>query len=76
MSLNEESRKIIIQLELERVDKTLAQIEGLEKGWVEGWAEGRTEANRETARRMKADGLPIDVIVKYTGLTAEDIAAL
>ena len=29
MSLNEENRKIVIQLELERVDKTLAQVEGL-----------------------------------------------
>lgn len=29
MSLNEENRKIGIQLELERVDKTLAQVEGL-----------------------------------------------
>ena len=35
MSLNEENRKIVIQLELERVDKTLAQVENLreQKYW-------------------------------------------
>lgn len=37
---------------------------------------GRKQANIETARNMKADGLPVDFIVKYTGLTAEEIEAL
>ena len=30
----------------------------------------------ETARRMKADGIPVEQIAKYTGLTAEEIGAL
>ena len=30
----------------------------------------------ETARQMKADGMSSDLIVKYTGLTAEEIEAL
>ena len=38
--------------------------------------EGKKEANIATARNMKADGLPVDFIVKYTGLTAEEIEAL
>ena len=38
--------------------------------------EGKKEANIATARNMKADGLPIDLIVKYSGLTAEEIEAL
>ena len=34
MSLNEENRRIVIQLELERVDKMLTQVDGLqEKGF-------------------------------------------
>lgn len=37
---------------------------------------GRKQANIETARNMKADGLPVDFIVKYTGLTAEEIEAI
>ncbi|MBD8041216.1 hypothetical protein H9625_12370 [Phocaeicola sp. Sa1CVN1] len=38
--------------------------------------EGKKEANIATARNMKADGLPVDFIVKYTGLTAEEIEAI
>ena len=30
----------------------------------------------DTARKMKADGLPVETIAKYTGLTADEIAAL
>ena len=37
---------------------------------------GRRQAKSETARNMKADGLLVDFIVKYTGLTAEEIEAI
>ena len=37
---------------------------------------GREEANREAARRMKADGLPTEIINKYTGLSPEEIEVL
>ena len=54
--------------------------EGMEKGKAEGMAEGvekgKSEANRENARRMKADGMPTELIVKYTGLTEEQINTL
>jgi len=54
--------------------------EGMEKGKAEGMAEGvekgKGEANRENARRMKADGMPTELIVKYTGLTEEQINTL
>ncbi len=46
------------------------------KGRAEGRAEGREEANREAARRMKADGLPTEIINKYTGLSPEEIEVL
>ncbi len=49
---------------------------GLEKGIEKGRAEGRVEGFLETARKMKADGLPIDTITKYTGLTTEEISRL
>jgi len=42
----------------------------------EGVEIGRRQAKSETARNMKADGLPVDFIVKYTGLTAEEIEAI
>ena len=34
------------------------------------------EKLRQSARQMKADGLPVETIAKYTGLTAEEIARL
>ena len=50
--------------------------EALAEGRAEGRSEGRAEGLMETAQKMKADGLPIDVIVKYTGLSSEQIAAI
>ena len=58
--------------------------EGREKGLVEGRAEGiaqgietgRQEAVRQMARSMKADGLPVDAISRYTGLSPDEIAEL
>lgn len=58
--------------------------QGLEKGLQQGRAEGRAEGNAEghseekieTAKRMKADGLSIEVIAKYTQLSVEDVKKL
>ncbi|MCR5819406.1 MAG: Rpn family recombination-promoting nuclease/putative transposase [Bacteroidaceae bacterium] len=41
-----------------------------------GRAEGRAEEKFDTARRMKSDGMPAELIEKYTGLSAEDIEKL
>ena len=53
---------------------------GLDKGILigekRGERRGRTQAMLQTARNMKADGMPISAIMKYTGLTAEQIAEL
>lgn len=38
--------------------------------------EARKEAKRQMARQMLADNLPIELIVKYSGLTEEEIKAL
>lgn len=43
---------------------------------AEGRAEGRAEERVATARKMLADGLPIDVIRKYTELSEEEIKKL
>ena len=50
--------------------------EGMEKGMEKGMAQGKDEANRENACRMKANGMAVDLIVKYTGLSAEEIREL
>ncbi len=50
--------------------------EGLEQGRTEGLEQGRTEEKLTMAHRMKADGLPCEVIAKYTGLTVDEITKL
>ena len=37
---------------------------------------GRSEGLAEVAKEMLADGVPLDKIAKYTGLSQEEIAAL
>jgi predicted transposase/invertase (TIGR01784 family) len=50
--------------------------EGRVEGRAEGRAEGREEERRNNACRMKKDGMSVELISKYTGLTAEEIALL
>ena len=50
--------------------------EGREEGRAEGREEGRAEEKLTMASRMKADGLPIEAIAKYTGLTIGEISKL
>ena len=50
--------------------------EGLAKGRAEGLAKGRAEGRIETARNMKADGMSIELIQKYSGLSPEEITKL
>ena len=50
--------------------------EGLAEGLAVGRAEGAADAARDNARRMKADNMPLEMIVKYTGLTADEIETL
>jgi predicted transposase/invertase (TIGR01784 family) len=51
-------------------------LEGMEKGMEKGRAEGIATANRANACRMKADGMPTELIMKYCGLTQQEIEAL
>ena len=53
-----------------------AKWEGLMEGRMEGREEGKREKQQEIARNLKANGVPIDIIVKSTGLSAEEITAL
>jgi predicted transposase/invertase (TIGR01784 family) len=59
----------------EGLEKGIA--EGLEKGNAEGLekgiAEGKIEEKLEIAKNLKKDNLPVELIVKYTNLTIEEI---
>jgi predicted transposase/invertase (TIGR01784 family) len=50
-----------------------AREEGLAEGEAKGLAIGEAKGQRETARRMKTMGLPIDTIATATGLSPEEI---
>ena len=50
--------------------------EGREEGRTEGLAEGKRSKALETARAMLADGIPQETVLRYTGLTLEDLNSL
>ena len=53
-----------------------AEQRGLKRGLTEGLAKGRAEGRIEIARNMKADGITLERIQKYSGLSPEEIAKL
>ena len=59
---------------------TVARDEGIEigkaKGLAEGEAKGASEKARETARKMLSENLPLEIIIKCTGLTEVEIKEL
>ena len=83
-NLSDEDRKIYdryvetLRFNLSVMDSS--RIEGIQEGMAKGFGKGLEQGAQseklETARRMKADGLPIDVITKYTQLSPDEIAKL
>jgi predicted transposase/invertase (TIGR01784 family) len=51
--------------------RTEGEAIGLEKGEAIGLQKGKEEANRETARKLKAIGMPLEQIKSITGLNDE-----
>lgn len=51
-------------------------LEGEKKGEKKGELKGALKARRETAQQMKADGLPLETIQRYTGLSEAEISDL
>ena len=49
---------------------------GVAQGIAQGVAQGEAKNKVETARKMKADHLPQDIIMKYTGLSPDEINSL
>lgn len=54
----------------------LGRREGHEEGLAEGREKGLAEGRAETAKMMLEDGEPISKIMRYTGLTEEEIEKL
>lgn len=80
MAYDEHLSAVMIQNDVLDSAKLEGKMEGREEGREEGRAEGREEGRAEAyltvARNMKQLETPIDIIVKATGLTPEEIDAL
>ena len=50
--------------------------EGRAQGLAEGRAEGKAEGKAEDAKAMLKDGLPLEKVMAYTGLSKEEVEAL
>jgi len=50
--------------------------EGVREGEEKGVEKGKREAMKEVAQLLLSENKPIDLIIKYTGLTAAEIEAL
>ena len=74
----QEKRHDFIWLQKKAIEK--AQKDGLAQGWTQGRAEGEAEGIRkgklDMARGMLRDGLPIETIMKYSGLLKDEIEHL
>ncbi|WP_020558031.1 Yae1 family protein [Thiofilum flexile] len=53
--------------------KELGKQEGLEEGKELGKQEGLEEGKRETARRMLAKGMTVELVAELTGLSVEQV---
>ena len=76
MAYDEYLSAVMIQNDVLDSAKLEGKIEGREEGRAEGRAEGRDEERFSIARNMKQLGIPVDVIVKSTGLTSGEIETL
>ena len=74
--LNKENDILIEKARAVQIARDEALEEGRAEGRVEGRAEGREEAKIETARKMLSDGLSIELIAKYSGLSIEELQKL
>ena len=54
----------------------MAKQEGLAEGMEKGMAKGMNQKALDIARNMLADGVDINLIMKYSGLTQEQIENL
>ena len=50
--------------------------QGKAEGKIEGFSQGKIENKKEIAKNMLNEGIDINIIIKCTGLTNEDINAL
>ncbi|MDR1933729.1 MAG: Rpn family recombination-promoting nuclease/putative transposase [Spirochaetales bacterium] len=76
VSLDKEALRAYKMREMALSDWTSGINYAKQEGLQKGLQAGRQESKLETARNMKADGEPVSKIIKYTGLTEQQIKEL
>ena len=73
----EQTRKKRAKEQREKDRKAKERIKAAkEKGMQQGLQQGLQQEKLEIAGKMKQDGMPVDTIILYTGLTQEQVEAL
>lgn len=60
----------------EHINAIMIQNDVLDSARLEGREEGSMEEKQNIARKMKSDGLPVEMILKYSGLSADEFEKL
>ena len=76
LSGDEAERRIAYLRETAEIDRKFAMTAARDQGRVEGRSEGKIEEKIETAKKMLAEERDINLIIKITGLTKDEIEKL
>ena len=74
MRLKEVIRKIEEEFKMEYIP--LWERDARKEGEKIGEKKGKKEGKKETAKQMLLDNIPIEKVIKYTGLTEKEVKAL
>ena len=76
LAYDEHINAVMIQNDVISTAMKEGRAEGKAEGKIEGRAEGRAESQREIAQAMKANGMPAEMISKFTELSLQEIESL
>ncbi len=76
LSGDEAERRIAYLRETAEIDRKFAMTAARDQGREEGKAEGKAEGMADVAKKMLAEKMDIDLIIKITGLTKDEIEKL
>ena len=76
LSGDEAERRIAYLRETAEIDRKFAMTAARDQGREEGRSEGRAEGMADVAKKMLAEKMDINLIIKITGLTKEEIEKL
>ena len=73
---DEAERRIAYLRETAEIDRKFAMTAARDQGRAEGRSEGKIEEKIEIAKKMLAEEMDINLIIKITGLTKDEIEKL